>query len=74
MNETTDQKTATRPDFPPRLRITSTIDFRHRGGRTWMRTPIEVEADEFTDQQIGELKADPELTVEEVDGATPADC
>jgi len=67
MNNKTDQTSSTRPDFPPSLRVTSTVDFRHRGGRTWMRTPIEVEADEFTDQQIGELMADPELTVERID-------
>ncbi len=67
------QTTSPRPDFPPRLRITSAVDFHHRGGRTWMRTPIEVAADEFTDQQIGELMDDPELTVEKIDEAPPAD-
>lgn len=54
------------PDFPPRLRITSQIDGRARGGRTWWRAPTEVDADELTDQQLQEIRTDPELTVEEI--------
>ncbi len=56
----------TRPDFPPTLRITSKVDFHRRGGRTWMRTPTVVSADEFTDQQLHELANDPELVIEEI--------
>lgn len=55
-----------RPDFPPRLRITSQIDGRTRGSRTFWRTPTELNADELTDQELREIKADPELTVEEI--------
>lgn len=54
-----------RPDFPPRLRLTSKIGGRSRRPHLVL-VPSEVGADELTDQQLQKIRADPELTVEEI--------
>lgn len=54
-----------RPDFPPRLRLTSKIGGRSRGPHLVL-VPGEVGADELADQQLQKIRANPELTVEEI--------
>ena len=59
----------------PKLRITATHDGYRRAGRPWSRTPTDVEADTFSEDELKALRADPRITVlalADTDKAKPA--
>ncbi len=49
------------------LRVVAKADGFRRGGRAWSATATEVAASEFTKEQLAQIKADPALTVVEIE-------
>ena len=54
------------PQGKLKISVTNGIDARFRAGRKFTRTPTELDASEFTQQQLADLRADKYLKVEEV--------
>ncbi len=49
------------------LRVTAKVAGFRRAGRVWPALPVEVDAAEFTPEQLAQLRAEPLLSVEEID-------
>jgi hypothetical protein len=52
----------------PGLEVTSKMDGFRRAGIAWTKTPTFVALSDLTDEQVAQIKNEPELTVTEVDG------
>ena len=51
----------------PGLRVTAKVAGFRRAGRAWSAAPEDVITADFTKQQIADIKADPALTVVEIE-------
>lgn len=51
------------------LRIASKVEGFRRAGRAWSTTAVDVPASDFTEAQVNQLKAEPNLVVVEIEVA-----
>lgn len=51
----------------PGLRITCTHEGFRRAGRPWSKAPTDAALDEFNAEQVGMLRAEPRLSVEDIE-------
>lgn len=58
------QPARTKPAALPAIRVTSRREGFRRGGRAWSVRPVTILIDEFTIEQLDQIRAEPMLSVE----------
>lgn len=60
-------KTEEKAKTVPGLRVTARAEGFRRAGFAWSTAPVDLPVSTFTKAQVEQLKAEPMLTVEEID-------